>query len=309
MKKLSIIIAVYNIEKYLDKCLNSVISQKGNDIEILIVDDGSVDNSLNICKKYQKKDKRIVIIHQENSGLSSSRNTGIENAKGEYLWFIDGDDYISNGSVNTIRKYLDKYDIVCFNYYSIRNDKIVSKSSFKEYDTIQDKYILNAPTVWNKVIKKDIVVKERFPEKCSYNDIYIIPTFVRYTNKIIFIDEYLYNYVYRTNSLSNKRNVNMNDCLYCLDHVYEKINSLYPEAIECYYIDRLLVINYLKDVNYHRKYNYKEANKLLKSKFPKYYKNKYYNNNFFRKIYIRLVYINAIFIVKLITYIRIKIMN
>ena len=94
MPKISVIIPVYNVEKYLGQCLDSVVNQTFKDIEIICIDDGSTDSSLDILKKYAQIDSRIIIINSENNGVSEARNKGIERAKGDYIYFIDGDDYI-----------------------------------------------------------------------------------------------------------------------------------------------------------------------------------------------------------------------
>lgn len=309
MKKISIIIAVYNSSKYLCKCLNSVIMQKGDDIEIIIVDDGSNDNSLDICKEYEKNDRRIKIIHQDNKGLSAVRNIGFDNSTGEYIWHIDGDDYIEKNSVSIIRKYLDKYDIIFFDYNSITDNKVNKTQCSINYENIYDKYILSIPSVWNKVFKRSIFENDKFPSGKNYDDIYIIPSLVNKTKKIIYINEYLYNYVFHNGSLSLVRPFNLDDSLVCLDNVYYKIYKDYPDAAECFYINYLLVYNYISEVRRGLKFEYRKLNKILKNKFPKYYRNKYYNTNFFKKIYIRLVYYDIIILVKFITYLKINIYN
>ena len=93
-KRLSIIIPIFNSEKYLCECLDSVLTCKNNDIEVILIDDGSTDNSYNICKDYQKKDNRIVLLQQKNAGVSRARNHGLEVAKGEYIGFVDSDDLL-----------------------------------------------------------------------------------------------------------------------------------------------------------------------------------------------------------------------
>ena len=91
---ISVIIPVYNVEKYLSRCIESVLNQTYRNLEIIIVDDGSTDDSLNICRRYEKKDKRIKVIHQDNGGLSSARNKGLMNSTGEYISFVDSDDWL-----------------------------------------------------------------------------------------------------------------------------------------------------------------------------------------------------------------------
>jgi len=143
----------------------------------------------------------------------------------------------------------------------------------------------------------------------SYNDFYIIPSLIYKTNKLVIIDDCLYNYVYRDNSLSHTRKFNGDEYVACLNHVYDKIYDLYPDATICFYVNQLLLFHYAKEIRYGLKYDYKKLNKILKEKTPKYYKNKYFNKNIYMKIYIRLMYYDRIFLVKLITFIKFKIID
>ena len=120
---ISIIIPVYNIEKYLSKCLESIAIQSYQNLEILLIDDGSSDRSPEICDAYKKKDKRFCVIHKENGGLSSARNAGIEIASGKYLLFVDGDDYIDKDMVKILYKRIkqDKSDMAFCNYLVVQN--------------------------------------------------------------------------------------------------------------------------------------------------------------------------------------------
>ena len=308
MNKLSIIIAVYNVEDYLEKCLNSVIMEKNNNIEIIIVDDGSMDNSLQICKYYEKKDSRIKIVHQENGRLSKVRNIGFINSTGDYIWHIDGDDYLEKNYYKKIEPYLGKEDIICFNYYDVYDNYKV-KNKFIEIDGLKEKYILNNCCVWNKIIKRELLEKDYFPEKCSYNDIFLIPTLVDKTNKIVFIDDCIYNYVCRSNSISNTRNVNIDDLLFCLSNNRKKLYKKYPSEVDCLYINNLIISFIIKKYIKRQKVNLKYINNVLKQIVPRYYNNKYWNNTLSRKIYIRFIYYNVFFIVKLMVITKIKIYN
>ena len=309
MKKISIIIAVYNVEKYLARCLQSVIRQKGDDIEIIIVDDGSSDNSLKICKTYQKKDNRIKIVHKKNGGLSSARNYGFIKSTGEYIWHIDGDDYIGENSVDVIKKYINKYDILCFSFYNVVNDKITKARDPRFYFNEEEKYILSYSFAWNKVFKRNLFDKDSFPENNHYNDIGIISSLISKTKKIKFIDDYLYYYVHRSSSITYTRKFHLEEYLICMERVYNALYKEYPEAAMAYYINHLLLYGYASAVKTGKKFNYRELNTILKTKFPKYYKNKYYNVNLSMKIYTRLIYYNMHFLVKMITYFKLKIFN
>ena len=134
MVKVSIIVPVYNVEKYLSKCLESLINQTLKDIEIICVNDGSTDNSLSILKEYANKDSRIKIIDKQNEGVSVARNTGIEVATGEYLIFVDSDDYLVENAcekaLNTIEH--NNSDICIFGHYDLVDEKLVKSSVNKD---------------------------------------------------------------------------------------------------------------------------------------------------------------------------------
>ena len=293
---ISIIVTVYNLEKYIKKCLDSIINNYSN-IEIIVIDDASTDKSLDIIKSYQ--DPRIkVIINEKNYGIARCRNIGIDNSKGEYIWFIDGDDFIESNSLDIISNYLFKYDIIVFNYK--RNKKC---NTFYNYDDISTKYLLSHCVVWNKVIKKSLFKNNYFHENMVYEDLYLIPTLILKTNKIIFIDAYLYNYIYRFNSLKNTSN-NIKDRILSVNNLYDKLNNKYKDEMEYLYIYNLLITSLIEEVINNYKYDFKYINKIVKNKYKKYYKNKYLNKH--TKLYLYLVYLNLIPIVRIITYLKFK---
>ena len=306
MKKISIIISVYNEENYLKRCLDSVISQSYKNLEIIIVDDGSTDNSLNICLEYQKNDKRIKVIHQENKGLCASRNNGLSNATGDYIWFIDGDDFIEENSLEVIKPYLNNYDIIVFNYNEVRDNKLIKMNDTKEYDNVNKKYILGYIGVWNKIFKREILEGEKFPEGYMHDDIYLIPTFGLKTNKIVFVNEYLYNHVNRSSSITNS-GFYLKDKLYALEHLENVLGLEYRDEVEYLYIIHLLLSSIFDKVIRHYKYNFKEINNIMKEKFPKYYKNKYWvGRGLFRKTFLYCFYKNIFIICIMMANIKIQ---
>ena len=111
MELVTIIVPVYNTSKYLNKCLDTLLAQTYENIEIILVDDGSTDNSLEICKSYEEKDKRIVVISKPNGGSSSARNVGLDAAKGSYVGFVDSDDYVDGDFVSLMMEAIEKYDV------------------------------------------------------------------------------------------------------------------------------------------------------------------------------------------------------
>ncbi|MGC3978509.1 MAG: glycosyltransferase [Paludibacteraceae bacterium] len=186
--KFSIIVPVYNIEKYIEKCLDSIVNQSYINIEIILVNDGSKDGSPTILKKYAEKDQRIVLVDKENGGLSSARNAGIDVSTGDYISFIDGDDWVSTELYKTVAEQIDQHGEVdlltysFYNYYGSTEDMVVF--SYKSTDCLNGKefyeksnYYVNA---WSKIYKaKTLKAKDfRFIKGIVHED---IPFTILYT--------------------------------------------------------------------------------------------------------------------------------
>lgn len=183
MCKISIIVPVYNTEKYLEKCLESLINQSFTDIEIIVINDGSIDNSLNICNRYQKLDSRIKVISKKNEGVSVARNIGIDNAIGEYILFVDSDDWIEKDMCKELYNSIDENDSdICICNYILDNNctsnlKNIYSYIFKntiEKDEIENKLIIplietedyenkhdlaEARGPWGKLFRRKVIVK------------------------------------------------------------------------------------------------------------------------------------------------------
>lgn len=209
----SIIVPVYNVEKYLKKCIDSIKNQTYDNLEILLVDDGSTDNSGKICDLYSKKDRRIKVIHKENGGLSDARNCGINIISGEYLTFIDSDDFIDNDYIKTLLTIAKKNnaDIVIsglFNYYENENninnnltnytESVVSKQKIYEKMFLQRGVDVNATA---KLYKSYIFDKIRFPKGKLYEDIQIIDKTIEAANVIVETNYKGYYYLQRKGSI------------------------------------------------------------------------------------------------------------
>ena len=199
--KVSIIIPVLNMEDKLDRCLTSVVNQTYKNIEIIVVDDGSTDSSLDIMKKYASSDPRIVIISRENKGISYSRNEALDKATGDYICFADSDDYVEPTMVeDLLKKVMDEEADICVcNYYlfdennrkaSTIRDDIFGKSIYDYPQMLKD--IDYAP--WNKIYKKELFDGIRFPLDTKYEDLETIIKVFTKANKIVFIKKPLYNY-------------------------------------------------------------------------------------------------------------------
>lgn len=219
MKELvSIIVPVYNCQSYLNHCIDSIIGQSYSNIEILLIDDGSIDESGQICDEYSKNDKRIRVFHKDNTGVSDTRNYGIREASGEYIQFVDSDDWIDTSMtgelVNNIKS-CDSDMVVCgyvrITKYMHRKDKIWDKQGiYSNKDYVKN--ILNDPTgyyygvIWNKLYKASIIMDNHlhFQEKLNLGEDFTFNMqYLRYAKSVSTISKrlYIYNYV-NTGSLS-----------------------------------------------------------------------------------------------------------
>ena len=177
----SIVIPVYNVSRYLPQCLESVTSQSYRNIEIILIDDGSTDDSGSICDQYAEKDARIHAIHSENRGVSATRNLGLENVSGAYVSFIDSDDWIEAHAIETLVKTASKTgaDIVTARYYSEYVGKTIYHTYTKAWcETFRNEEILGAfadgwfgNMIWNKLYRAECFDNTRFPEGYNYEDI------------------------------------------------------------------------------------------------------------------------------------------
>lgn len=206
----SIIVPVYNTEKYLHRCIDSILGQSYRNLEVILVDDGSYDNSKIICAKYAVIDKRIKVICQENAGVSIARNTGLDVAEGKYICFVDSDDYIDSELIYDNLKLLNdtNADIVCFNrmdvYGNNKLEKVLSYSSkLNTLDIIKGIYLGTlSGNVTDKMFKTLVTKDARFPGYLkSAEDIHMMTSILKNANKIIGNDKCYY-YYDRTNEQS-----------------------------------------------------------------------------------------------------------
>jgi len=210
---ISVIIPAYNASKTIYKTLDSLLEQTRSDFEVLIIDDGSVDNTYEVCTAYTKE-RNFRVLKQENKGVSAARNLGINNAKGDYLLFMDADDFISKSAINEIYKYLEKNnsDIVFFNYY-IKNKNVEIPVSYSG-ELVKDKIITNIMKgdvrgfVWNKVFRKSFIQENNlfFSENLKYcEDEEFLLDSIWLSDKISYLNTHLYYYVQHENSFTNQK--------------------------------------------------------------------------------------------------------
>ncbi len=284
MKKVSVIIPVYNVEDYLEKCLDSVVNQTLKDIEIIVVNDGSPDNSQKIIDEYKKKDKRIISIMKENGGQASARNLGIKKARGEFLCFVDSDDWIELDMLEVLYNNAKENhsDIVTCDYFRVM-DNVYTKMAFIQRngnDPIKN-YILNSSGPCWRIVKRDIIVDNNlyFPEGIIYEDYAVVPLYALFCHKITHVDKPLYYYLIRENSTMTQKKFNkkFSNIIDASDNLYKLVrNSKYHDEYEYSLIINLLRDSYIRLKEYKEgKDILKEISKWIKTNIPNWYKNPY----------------------------------
>ncbi len=219
--RISVIVPIYKVEKYIKKCVGSILNQSYKNLEIILVDDGSPDNCPKICDELAEKDKRIVVVHKKNGGLSSARNAGIEVATGEYIAFIDSDDYIHNNMFEVMLKLIkdNNADICICNYEYVdengnlfptsfssplKDEVIDQKQIFKKLTEPNEWYYI---TAWNKLYKKDILDNNVFPVGKIHEDAFSIHHILDKCNRIVCTSKKYYYYVQRDGSIMSQRSI------------------------------------------------------------------------------------------------------
>lgn len=237
---ISIIINVYNCEKYIEKCVQSVINQTYKNIEIIIVNDGSTDNTLNLCKKFD--DERIKIINQENKGLSLSRNVGIENAKGKYLYFVDADDFIENDVIEYLYNLIKEHNVLIStcNTLDIYNYDFVVKNKKENIEIVSDKEMIRdilfsknrAGVIWNKLIDRELFENIKF-ENRIINDVVVVYKILLLAKKIVVSNQIKYYYLRHKESITGKnRDERLIDLYKGSIERFYYIKNIYPEFLE-----------------------------------------------------------------------------
>ena len=237
---ISIIIPVYNIEKYIEKAILSVVNQTYPDFELLLVNDGSTDSSYEICKKWEKKDSRIQVINKENGGVSSARNLGMELAKGDYLFFLDGDDWIREDCLEKLMFHMTpETDLVISDYQEVDDEGYHStlnlqhkhfEGSLSKLDAIKDVYEsqIYPKVIWGKLYRKELWENIRFNHMAYSEDTYAMFQVLELSEKIYSIDEPLYFYLQRGGSASHQLKLRE------YENYLETLYFTYNRALESY---------------------------------------------------------------------------
>lgn len=255
---ISIIVPIYKVEKYLRRCIESLLNQDYHDIEIILVDDGSPDNCGIICDEYANKDTRIKVIHQKNGGLSAARNSGIDIAHGDYLMFVDSDDWVEKNycSMALQKAKETESDIVVFGYNDVFNDRIVKRSiatkDEKKYTTKEALKELHGGKIlsfaWNKIYKADLFKTGiRYPKGRLFEDIGTTYLLFHLANAVYLASGATYNYQKREDSILGKK-MKAKDSIDWFDLEMERFQFMrqnYPDVAENlwkYYGQRVLFL-------------------------------------------------------------------
>lgn len=285
---ISVIVPIYNVSQYLKQCIDSIINQTYANLEIILIDDGSTDNCLEIMREYEKNDTRIKCYTRENKGLLYTRIDGVNKANGKYIIFVDSDDWLELNAIEILYNKITKYcaDMVKCSYKMVNeketidvimkeNDTIFEKESLnKIYEELASNYIFHS--VWSQLIKAEIIKK--YIVNCDYSismgeDIEINTHLLNKYSKIVITNDVLYNYRYNNSSISNsmaydKTKKRVNDTIKAYNNlssfIYENYKKEYKNALRKSIIE---INNKVLDFANINNLKYKEINKLLKEIF------------------------------------------
>lgn len=304
MPKVSVIVPFYNVEKYIEKCLNSLVNQTLEEIEIILVNDGSTDNSYKIANKFQEKyADKIKCYEKSNGGLGDARNFGINYATGEYIAFLDSDDYVEPTMYEEMyeKAKQEEADMVECDFWWEYPDK-KKEDIGATYSNQKEMLYKSRVVAWNKLIKREIYQNHpeaRFSVGLRYEDIEGFYKILPYIRKVAFVRKCFIHYVQRQGSISNTQNKRNEEIFTVLENVieYYQKNNLYSEfqqELEYIYTRYLLCSSFLRIVKIKEKSIRQELlNKTwenLNSKFPNWKKNRILKqNNTLKNLYIRSV--------------------
>ena len=306
MADISIIVPIYNAEKYLNKCIDSLVNQTKKELEFILVNDGSTDSSEDIIKSY--KDKRIKYFKNKNQGIGKTRNFGIDKATGKYLMFLDSDDYLDINACEKLynKAIKEKSDLVVFDFYRVEETlKEVTINNFKSSSLKENPNLLLDINLGpcNKLIKRELIDKNntRFNEELKYEDTPFVTEIIKNANKISKLNEYLHYYVIHSNSETTVRDERVFDIIKIIDiirnqykdekYMEDVVNKLTVRTITNYTIQQRVQ----KDLKVGMKF-IDAAFSYMKKNIPNYKNNKYYEtrgilrrtiekNKFITKVY------------------------
>lgn len=302
--KVSIIVPIYNAERYLDKCIKSIVGQTHKNLEIILVNDGSTDGSLDICKKYVDNDERILLINKENGGVSSARNKGLENITGDYIGFVDSDDYISSDMYQKLLSAIleNEADISECGYFKIElDDNTIIKHSLQpnvikgNYNCLYNYLKQNNTQNFNcnKLYKKTTFNGVKYPNY-KYSEDYVVnvQTHFRCNKKVTISDSCYYYIIHNGNATSQDFNGNKLDIIRAGELVLSLIKEDYPD-LSIYVIIYILnkIRKLYEDLRETKVVDKDKFIKILVNEYKKYYllvKNEIFNAVKYKRTFLAL---------------------
>ena len=314
---ISVVVPIYNSEKYLEECIRSILNQTYKKLEILLIDNGSTDNSRDICDKFSEDDDRVKVVHKKHGGIASARNCGISYLTGEYVSFIDSDDCIASDFYEILLSVSQKYDADI----SIIKETSKEEEIYKEYK-IDGQYInifeqkqaikklLDGKPfhfeVWNRLYKKNIIKLNDFPDYNAGEDMLATFAFFMRSKKIVFVNCPKYYYRPSETGVSRQKISDKKlDIINVLDILLENTNKYYPDlthkmiAKKVYFYAHL--IKKMLDSDYNDKNNYEMMISYVRSHMKEFYKGKH---TILQKFFVTMIAVNPRIITSLINIIR-----
>lgn len=272
---ISVIVPIYNVEDYLPRCIDSLINQTYTNLDIILINDGSKDRSGDICDQYAKNDPRIRVIHQPNGGISNARNAGLKVMKGEFVGFVDPDDYIHRDMYKRLFEVMEKNgaDIAESNFLKVYTHEFKEFEELNGKERIYDKKSAIVSTivdhdcrnyVWNKLYKRKLWENIQFPDGKIYEDVFVTYRVVNEANKLVRLYEALYYYFQRGNSISNDKFSigNLNHCE-ALEEMMAFMEIEYPDAVAITAVKYYEACQHWLQALYSNKGNVDHADELL----------------------------------------------
>lgn len=301
MDKISVIVPVYNVEPYLRQCVDSIINQTYKNLEIILVDDGSPDNCGKICDEYATKDARIKVLHIENGGPAIARNAGLDIATGNYIGYIDSDDYIEPDMYETLYNAMIRTDaglVVC-NWFEGTENNWVKNTVYpkKEILTPNEAFesFYNHMYVWNKLYRKDVVKNLRFVETYAQDVLYTFTNFTR-IEKVVCLQDYKCYYRNNPTSRQNTKKFKKNFLAFLkvqnIEMIYAEKNKLFEVKEKIFDFRLFIITEWLKFIALEEKPDIESANIIIKEAKPhllRYLKNK---DSFKKKCFVCVACIN-----------------
>ncbi len=284
MAKVSIIVPIYNSEKYIKKCIESLLNQTYEDYELLLINDGSTDITESIIDKYD--DDRIKYYKTDNQGIGKARNYGLEKSKGKYIVFVDSDDYVEKNMIESLVNKIesDDLDIAICDYYKktknrIKKEKLISFSNTSISNN--EEILLNINlSVWNKIFKKSLITKNKlkFKEDIRYEDIPFVLDALMLSNKVGKVDKFLYYFVIHEGSETSRMDEKVFDILYIYKDILNKYKDQYKDTINKLAIKELTNYSMEQRKQMDKEQREKFVNEVFdyfEKEIPDYKKNKY----------------------------------